>query len=141
MKRSLSDRERLILVALALALVTATVIWATVVFIPERHVNGMLQGHWLRFGIVTLFLCAFLLRAYWKARKSLGFWIIFSGFLAVHCLGLGHLWAIYNGFSTLEFVLLGCGEWVLIALLLYWVTGVEPSLRPWRSRSRWVPTL
>jgi hypothetical protein len=76
MKKNLSDRERLILVALALAVVIAVVIWATIVFISDRYVHGMIQGHWLRFGMMTLFLSALLLRAYWNARNSSGFWII-----------------------------------------------------------------
>lgn len=140
MKRNLSDRARLVLVALTFTVVIAAVILATAIFIPERYVSGMIQRHWIRFGGATVFLFAVLLRVYWNARKSFGFWIMFSGFLVVHCAGVGHLWSVYNGFSTLVLALFGSAEWVFMALVFHWVTGIEPRLRPWRSRSRWVPT-
>jgi hypothetical protein len=141
MTKTLSDGQRLVLVALAFAIIIAAAIWATVAFIPGRRVNGMLQGHWFRFGVMTLFTCAALLRAYWEARKLFWFWIVFLGFVVAHCFAFGLLWSTFHGLPTLILAFLASGEWILMAFLLYWTTRVEPNLRPWRSRSRWVPTL
>jgi hypothetical protein len=139
-KRTLSDGARLILVALFLAGVIGAVILASVVFVPSLYADRI-QSNWLRFGVMTIVFSVFSVKAYWKARKSLGFWIIFFSFLVVQCIGVGHLWATYNGLSTLIVALVGSGEWALMAVVLHWIIGVEPNLHPWRSRSRWIPTL
>lgn len=136
----LTDRKRLILAALAVAIATIVVIALTVVYVPARYTDRI-QGRWVRFALVTIFFIVFSLNSYWKSRKSLGFWGIFLSFLTLHLLGVGHLWAIYNGLSTLVVGLVGGAEWVCMALVIYWVLGVGPDVRPERPKSRWTPTL
>jgi len=88
----------------------------------------VIQNHWFRFGIMTLIVCAVLLRVYWPVRKSLWFWIVFFSFLAAHCLGVGHLWATYSGSLILPLSLLAAGELIVMALLLR-VTGLDRVCR------------
>ena len=136
----LTDRSRLILVALATAVVTALGIVLVAVYVPAKYTDRI-QGKWVRFGVMTAGLIVFSLSSYWKARKSLRFWSIFLIFLALHLLGVGHLWAVYNGLSTLAVGLVGGVEWGCMALFIYWILGVGPDLRRHHSPSSWIPTL
>jgi len=111
-----------------------------VVYVPAKYTDRI-QGKWARFAAMTGFLVVFSLSSYWKSRKSPGFWGIFLSFLALHLLGVGHLWAVYNGLSTLVVGLVGGAEWVCMALVIYWVLGVGPDMRSHHSRSRWIPKL
>ena len=124
--------------ALAVAIVTIVFIVLTVVYVPP-HYTDRVQGKWVRFAFITVFLIAFSLKTYWKARKLLGFWCIFLSFFVLHLLGLGHLWAVYDGLPTLVAGLVGGAEWVCMALVIYWVLGVGPDVHTHRSRSRWIP--
>jgi hypothetical protein len=134
----LSDRGRLIVSALAVAIVTMAAIILAVVFVPAQYAEKI-QGKWVRFALMTIFFFVFSMKSYWKERKSMGFWGIFLSFLALHIFGLGHLWAVDNGLSTLEVALAGGAEFVLMALVIYWLLGVGPDPRPHRSKSPWIP--
>ncbi len=136
----LTDRKRLILVASAVAIATIVVIALAVVYVPARYMDRI-QGKWVRFGVMTIAFAVFSLNSYWRKRKSLGFWGIFLSFLGLQIFGVGRLWTVYNGLSTLVVGLVGGVEWVCMALVIYWVLGVGPDVRPQRPKSRWIPTL
>ena len=140
MRIQLSDRGRLILVALILAVVIVTVGVSIGLLVPAQYTHRI-QGKWVRFAVMTAGFIVFSLNSYWRSRKSLGFWGIFLSFLVLHLLGVGHLWAVYNGLSTLVVGLVGGAEWGCMALVIYWVLDVGPDLRSHHSRSRWIPRL
>lgn len=140
LKIQLSDRGRLILVALTVAVVIVVVGVLVGLLVPLRYTHRI-QGKWVRFVGMTIIFIAYSLRTYWRAKNSLGFWCIFLGFLVLHILGVGHLWSIYGGLSTIEVGLIGGAEWVCMALVIYWVLGVRPNVRSQRPKSRWIPTL
>ncbi len=126
------------MVALAVTVVTVVVIVLSVVFVPAQYADRI-QGKWVRFGVMTAFFTVFSLKAYWRTRKSVRFWCIFLSFLALHLFGVGHLWTVYNGLSTLEVGLVGGGEFALMALVIYWVLGLGPDARLHRPKSPWIP--
>ena len=140
LKIQLTDRSRLILAALAVAVLMMLFILLMVVYVPS-HYTDRIHWKWVRFAVMTAGFIVFSLNSYWRSRKSLGFWGIFSTFLVMHLLGVGHLWAVYNGLSTLVVGLVGGAEWGCMALVIYWVLDVGPDLRSHQSRSRWIPRL
>jgi hypothetical protein len=90
---------------------------------------------------MTVAFALFSLNSYWKERRSLGFWAIFLGFLGLQMFGVGRLWMLYNGLSTLVVGLVGAAEWVCMVLVIYWVLGVGPDVRRHAPKSRWTPTV
>jgi hypothetical protein len=138
--RALTDRGRLILAALAIAVVMIVSIMVIVVLVPTQYTDRI-QGKWVRFGFMTIIFLGYSLKTYWKQRNSFGFWIIFLSFTALHLFGVGHLWSVYNGLSTLAVGLVGAVEWGCMALFIYWILGVGPDLRHHLSPSSWIPTL
>lgn len=139
MRIQLTDRSRLILVALMAAILGMAVASLLVVYLPPRYADEI-QGKWVRFGAMTSVFVAFSLKAFWKLRTSLSFWLIFLIFLLLHVVGVGHLWAVYNGLSTTMVGLLGGAEWGFMGLVIYWVLGVGPDLHAHRPRSPWIPS-
>jgi flagellar biosynthesis protein FlhB len=136
----LGDRRRLILVALVAAALVALFAILSVALIPHRYTERI-QPRWVRFSAITVFLVLYSAKTYWNACKSLRLWAIFLAFLGLHLFGVGHLWAAYNGFSTLEATLLGGAEWLCMALIIYRALGIGPDARSNHSQSRWIPTL
>jgi hypothetical protein len=126
--------------SLALGAIVLLSVGFVVVFVPSAYIDRI-QGKWVRFGAMTAIFIAYSLKTYWRVRNSLGFWCIFAGFLALHVLGVGHLWLIYNGLSTIEVGIIGGAEWGCMALLIYWVLGIRPDVRRQHPKSRWIPTL
>jgi hypothetical protein len=139
-KVQLTDRGRLILTALGVTTVILLGIVLVAVFVPAKY-SASILGKWLRFGLITVFLVVFSLKAYWSAHKSVGFWCIFLLFLAFYLLGVGHLWSVYGGLSTLEVMLVGGMGFICLGLVNYWVLGIRPDLRPRRAKSRWIPEI
>jgi hypothetical protein len=139
-KFQLTDLGRLILTALGVTTVILLGIVLVAVFVPAKY-SASIQFKWLRFGLITVYLVVFSLKAYWSAHKSVGFWCIFLGFLALYLLGVGHLWAVYGGLSTLEVMLVGGMGFICLGLVNYWVLGIRPDLRPRRAKSPWFPEI
>jgi hypothetical protein len=136
MRIQLSDRGRLILTALA----TFVLVAAAIISVPSRYLNSI-EWKWVRFGGMTLFLILYSLKTYWRQRKSVRFLAIFLGFLSLDLFGVGYLWSIYNGLSTIEVAIVGVLEWVCMALLIHWALGVGPDVRTQHPKSPWTPTL
>jgi len=136
----INDRRRLILVAFTLAVVIVTLGVSIGLLVPAQYTHRI-QGKWVRFGVMTVFFIVYSLKTYWRAVKSVGFWGIFLSFTALHLFGVGHLWSVYNGLSTLAVGLVGAVEWGCMALFIYWILGVGPDLRRHLSPSSWIPTL
>jgi|tagenome__1003787_1003787.scaffolds.fasta_scaffold20202143_2 hypothetical protein len=88
---------------------------------------------------MTAIFIAYSLRVYWRARKSVSFWCIFLSFLAVHLLGVGHLWTAYNGLSTFEVGLVGGAEFLSMAFVIYLALCVSPDMR--RHSAKFDPQL
>ena len=140
LKFQLTDRGRLILTALGVAAVIVLGTLLVVVFVPAKY-SASIPGKWFRFGLINVFLVVYSLNAYWKARKSVGFWCIFLSFLALYLFGVGHLWAVYGGLSTLEVMIVGGMGFICMGLVTYWVLGIGPDLRPRRTKSPWTPEI
>jgi uncharacterized membrane protein len=134
-----TDRSRLFLVALALVILMALLVALVALYVPAKYTDKI-QSKWVEFGVITSFLVVFSMRAYWKARKSFGFWGIFLSFLALHLFGVGHLWAVYNGLSILEVGFISGAEILCLALTIYWVLGVGPDDGR-HFRSPWIPKI
>jgi hypothetical protein len=139
-KFQLTDRGRLLLTALGVTTVMLLGIAVVVVLVPVKY-SASIPGKWFRVGLISVFLVVFSLKSYWSARKSVGFWCIFLAFLALYLFGVGHLWAVYDGLSTLEVMLVGGVGFVCLGLANYWVLGIRPDLRPRRSKSPWIPEI
>jgi hypothetical protein len=120
------DFGRLILVAIAAAIVILVGIVAVVVWIPPAEV-ARISGKWIRFALVTGFLVFYELRAYRKLHKSLGFWGIFLGAMAAYLVCVGYFFYYGNGISLVTFVLAGVAQATCFALVIYGVFGVGPS--------------
>jgi Na+/proline symporter len=141
MRIQLSDRSRLVLTAVILAIFIVVAGVSVGLTVPSRYLDR-LQWKWVRFGGITVFFIVYSLKMYWRARNSTGFWGIFLSFLLLHLLGVGHLYSIYsNGLGTFEIGFLGGLEFGCMSLAIYWVLGVAPDVRRQHSRSRWIPTL
>jgi len=121
-----NDRKRLILTALAAAIVIMLVVSSLAIFVPFQATTRV-EGKWVRFGLVSIALLAYSIATYWKLRKSLTFWAVFLGYLAIHMLGVGYFFYFGRGLPLLLFGPI-CGiEWALMALIVYWILGVGPS--------------
>jgi hypothetical protein len=140
LKFRLTDRWRLILTSLAVAAVILLGTVLVIIFVPAKY-SASMPGKWFRFGLIGAFLVVYSLSAYWKARKSVGFWCIFLSFHALYLFGVGHLWAVYGGLSTPEVMLVGGMGFICMGLVTYWVLGIGPDLRPRRPKSPWTPEI
>ena len=118
----LSDRTRLILTALSLAIIVTV----SGLLVPERYAHWE-QSKWLRFVVVTALLVFYELKAYWKLRKSGRFWILFLSLLTAYVLWVGHLFSTGNGLPLVSFVLVRTAQFLYTAMTIYWVLGVGPS--------------
>jgi hypothetical protein len=136
----LGDTGRLILVASALAIVVMGLIIGSIVLLPPQYIDNF-QWKWMRFSLGFMFLIWFSLKTYWKLRRSLAFWGIFTCFFLVHGFGVGHFYYAGQGLSILEVGVIGGAEWGCMALVIYWVLHTAPDLRTRPRRSRWTPTL
>ena len=67
------------------------------------------------------------LKAYWRLRKSIGFWAIFLSFLFAYFLALGYFFHTGEGVSLVTFALTGSCEFVCMALVIYWILGAGPN--------------
>lgn len=129
MKIKLSDRGRLILVAMTLAVL----IMLAAFVVPPRYIERF-QWKWFRFSLETVLWVWILLRIYWKLRRSLVFWGIFTGFLVVHALGVGHFYYVGQGFGLLEVALVYGVETICMAVVIYWVLHTGPDLRQYQRQ-------
>jgi hypothetical protein len=120
------DLRRLVLAAITVAIVVLAGIVAVVVWAPPTDVTRI-PGKWIRFALVNGFLVFYELRAYWKLRKSLGFWGIFLGALGAYLACVGYFFYYGDGISLATFVLAGVAEATCFALVIYGVFGVGPS--------------
>jgi hypothetical protein len=126
MRIKLSDTARLILAAIAMVLILLLVGWVVLAFVPHQYTDRI-QGKWVRFGVVSIFLIGYATKAYWKLRRSMGLWAIFAGFLIIHAFGVGRFFYLGNGLPLLTFGPV-CGiEFGCMALTIYWFLGAGPD--------------
>src|SRR5215472_443297 len=90
------DRLRLLLAATGVAIVLLAVVWASLVWIPERYLDSVLSK-WARFIVVSTFFVGYCVKTYWHARKHLLFWILLLCVLILHFLVVGYFWFVGEG--------------------------------------------
>ena len=122
-----SDRWRIIWFPLAPILLALVGVFSGLV-IPPKYTDKI-PWKWVRFAAMTLFFIVFSMRKYRNAPGSLRLWCIFLIFLAVHVLGVGYLWHLEDGFSTIGVAIVGTAEWICMALVIYWLLGITPDFR------------
>ena len=124
------DRLRLILAAVGLAIALLVVMWASFVFVPKKYLDLIFSNpKWGRFTVVSVLFIIYCLKTYWRARKHLLFWAVFIGVLAVHFLGVGYFFYKGAGLPLLTFGPTVALEWALLALAVYYVLGIGPSIQ------------
>jgi hypothetical protein len=136
MKIKLSDRGRLILVAVTLVMLIMLVAFT----VPTRYLEKF-QWKWFRFSLEAVICVSIMLRIYWKLRRSLVFWCIFAGFLCLHILGVGYYYYMGPGLGVLAVGLVYGIETICMAIVIYWILRTGPGLREHNSQSPWTPTL
>lgn len=124
--KPMSDRNRLILTAFAVAAILTGGILLIVSVVPPSYLNRF-QAKWIRFGGVTIFFVWYTLRAYWKLRRRVSFWTIYILVLVIHIWGLGHFFFHGNGVSTVTFAVAGAAEFGCMGLVIYWTLGRWPD--------------
>ena len=140
MKPRFGETGRLLLVASAVALFIMGIAIGGAFYAP--HYVNLIPWKWFRFAAGTAFFVWFSLNAYWRVRRLPLFWSIFTIFLLIHCVGIGHFYYSGPGLSIMEVALLSGVEWVCMALVLHWILHAVPDFRPRspRSSSGWTPT-
>lgn len=126
MKVQMSDRVRLVLMALGVAAIVVALIAVGIALIPAQYV-GRIRGRWIRFVLVSAFLAWYELKAYRRVRRYLRFWAVFLGVFFVYVGIVGHFFWIGNGLSLVAFAATGAAQFACVALLVYWALGVGPE--------------
>lgn len=120
------DFRRLALAAVTVSIVILAAIAAVVIWVPSADV-ARLFSKWMRFSLVNGFLAFYELSAYWKLRKSFGFWGIFLGTFATYLVCIGYFFYYGNGVSLATFAFAGVTDVICFALVIYRAFGVGPS--------------
>jgi hypothetical protein len=129
LKAEAKDQVRLLLTATGLAALVIVLLIGTMVFKPGLY-KHQINWKWVRFAVVTLAFVAYCLKTYWKARKYLGFWVIFLGVLVLHVLGVGYFYYAGVGLPLLIFGPVVALEWALLAIAVHHILGIRPDLIP-----------
>lgn len=128
-----ADRLRLLLTAIGVLLVLVSLAWVSAVWIPKPY-GEYVFGKWMRFAVVTISAIAYLIRAYWHARKHIAVWLLFVPLLLIHVVGLGYFFYTGPGLSLVTFgptVGFECGLFMVAA---YRIVGVGPRLPKHREK-------
>jgi len=123
LKSRLGDKTRLVLVAM----VVAAAFVGGIVLVDLIPATYRIQPKWVRFLFVSIGFVGYAMKAYWKLRKSLVFWSIFLGFLAIHLLGIGSFFYLGAGLPLLVFGPVCAVELMAMGFVIYWILGVGPA--------------
>lgn len=126
LKPYLKDQVRLFLVAVGIAVIALTILWASVVLIPQSYFEHI-NPKWGRFGFVTIVFLGYWLRMYWRARKDPHFWFLLAGILILHFVVVGYIF--YNNAGLLLLIVAVAAETALLALAVYRFLGIGPPVR------------
>lgn len=126
LRQYLKNRVGLFVAAAGVSIIALVLIWASVVFVPQRYVDGV-SSQWARFGFVTIIFTAYWLRMYWKARRQLRFWLVLAGIMIVHFTAVGYIF--YRNAGLLLLVITIAAETALLGFAVYHFLGIGPPLR------------
>ncbi len=127
MHNNVKDQLRLWMTAVGVATLIIASLLSALVFLPELF-RYEINWKWVRFTTVTVTFIGFCLKTYWRARNRLEFWVMLSGVLVLHFIGVGYFYYAGAGLPLLVFGPVVALDWALLAIGIYRFLGIGPSV-------------
>ncbi len=108
---------------IVIGLVTVLAIWFSVLYVPERYST---DRSWVVFLLFSFFLFAYLVKMYWRLRRSVRFWVLMLMLTVGHVLMYAPLLKYVQRVSW--YLVIMPIEGMLIVLIIKLVLNVMPDL-------------
>lgn len=113
------------LISVAIAIGLLAVIVALALWIPGVGLTGFRA--WFSFAFFTVLLAAVLVRAYWRARRRMKMWLLFTTFMTIHTGAYIVLLLRVTDWSALWYILTGPTEVMIFAAIAKLWLNVMPE--------------